>query len=30
VIDAATCNATDRAGCGTPATLRVPGGNRTV
>ena len=26
VIDAATCNATDRAGCGTPATLRVPGG----
>jgi DNA-binding beta-propeller fold protein YncE len=26
VIDATTCNATDRAGCGTPATLRVPGG----
>ena len=26
VIDAATCNATDRAGCGTPATLHVPGG----
>jgi DNA-binding beta-propeller fold protein YncE len=27
VINAATCNATDRAGCGTPATLHVPGGH---
>jgi DNA-binding beta-propeller fold protein YncE len=27
VINAATCNATDSAGCGTPATLHVPGGH---
>jgi DNA-binding beta-propeller fold protein YncE len=27
VINAATCNATDSAGCGTLATLHVPGGN---
>ena len=27
VINAATCNATDTAGCGTLATLHVPGGN---
>jgi len=27
VINAGTCNATDPAGCGTPATLHVPGGH---
>ena len=27
VINAATCNATSTAGCATPATLQVPGGN---
>jgi DNA-binding beta-propeller fold protein YncE len=27
VLNAATCNATDLAGCGTPATLQVPSGN---